>query len=205
MDRVAILLILAFFVLVGCSDEHAHENIIESTDGDYSDDSLLIFNEAEYVIAFSPEMPDFLFFRDLTADEADILFHNLDIMPTRVRAVFIKDNGLLDSVTVSDESTGIRIGIGGNHGIEMDPVFDGEPIITYINDIPVTAYFADLGSVSGLYFQVFFRIVDIGYTLRLDNPDFTEGQKLLSEIVSSIISNHGIDLTLISDESLANA
>ena len=205
MKKTAILLFLAIFVLVGCLGEQANDNTFESSAVEPSDDNLLVFNEAEYVIAFSPEIPDNLFFRDLTTEEADILIHSLDIIPTRVRAVFIKDNGSLDSITVSDDSTGIRIGVGGNHGIEMDPVFDGEPVVTYINEIPVTAYFVDTDSANGLYFQVYFRIVDIGYTLRLDNPDFSKGRKLLSETVYSIINNHGIDLSLIRDESFANA
>jgi len=205
MKKTTTLLFLALFILVGCSGEHATNNTYESKVVEHDDDKFLIFNEAERVIAFSPEMPNDLFFRDLTAEEAEVLFHDFDIIPARVRAVFIKDNGSLDSILVSDESTGVRIGVGGNHGIEMDPVFDGEPIVTYINEIPVTAYFADLGGASGLYFQVYFRMVDTGYTLRLDNPDFAEGRKLLSETVYSIIQNHGIDLTLVRDGSMANA
>ena len=159
-----------------------------------TDDNLLTFTVAESVMSYTPLNPSGLHFRDLSAEEVNTLFHNLDI-PRNVNASF-QNNGALDSITAEYNSK-MMLGVGQHHGNTMIAYFPGTPAVTDVYNIPVTALFTELGHPDGIFFQAYFNINDINYNITLREPDFPEGKKRLSEVVISIISNSGIDLSLI--------
>ena len=166
-----------------------------------ANEGLLEFRRAESVMSGTPLNTEGMLFRDLSAEEINTLFHNLEV-PRSVNATFL-DSGVLDSITVLFDSetvhTGMVLGVGKHHGNTMIAFFPGNPTATIVQDTPVTALFADISHPDGLFFQASFNIDDVPYNLTLWEPDLSAGKARLSETVYSIISNKGIDLSLIHD------
>lgn len=158
------------------------------------DKDMLIFNEGEYVLAFSPVLPEGYRFIDLTDDEIHMVFSDLmHFANLSLRgSAFVRDDDsfgfLLSSLTVYDDSSDIAIGFGQWHGLTMSADgFNEPPAVSEVHGVPVTAFFADIGHSSGIFFQAMFQADDVPYMVIHWNPDATEGKERLTEVVNMLI------------------
>ena len=194
--KMALYLIMSIFLLVGCASQLAAESNLPTINLDFQ--YQLTFNEAEWVISVSPVIPSEYYFVQLTDEQISSVFYGLNISPSTASALFLGDDSF-DSITAHDVSMRILIGVGHLHGNNMFADYDGTPIVSYVQGIPVRAFIVNTERerTSGAFFQTSFRLNDMSHNITLWNTDVTEGKKRLTEIANALII-YGMDLSIFS-------